>query len=763
MQFMERSLAPPKILGGSVARMQRQTFLHALQSGDEKLTQSKVLRSAINLEHESLKDALKRQFRGRCAFCETEVSTETYKFRPASDAQPYEDIAYGHLYYLWLDLAWENYYSICASCKPPQPEFFPVEGKRAKIPSLERYAEYAETSIGLWEHYPPKEKPYFLEPCVDQNIHLHLGVRWDGVLYALTQRGYATIEHFNLNSKTLIRARHQSYQRRSETLFRWVAKTRKDDGGVFVFPDQEYGGTWYLLLRRLASSVGIRRGTRPMLSMNRIRRVFLQLRETKDGAEHLRRCWLKLARHRPGVAEFRTTHPKLRISKVTSTEIVNLDSVRISNFKSIESLELDLRTRQVNNTAKTRATLIIGENATGKSSILEAIALALCSQQARDKLGLTARSLILDPAFQGSPNIRAHAESRIDARLSNGKTQTLLIAPEHLTLAEDATPYLPVFAYGAFRQYQHKALTRRPDTYIRNLFDGSILSNPEPWLLRLKPDQFAMVVRALREILSIDGEFEVIRRDYDNAQCFVVTATNEDGTPAAQSTLNVASSGFRSVLAMACDIIRGLMDKTYNPGFQNLESAHGIVLIDEVEAHLHPRWKMRIMRGLRQALPGITFIATTHDPLCLRGMEDGEVVVLHRVHAQDITAAGLATTLEARTDLPPISELRIDQLLTSDFFQLHSTDAPEMDSTLAQIGDLLKKPPEQRTPQEQIQLQRFNDDIANALPIGTSEAHRVVQEAVAEYLAQRRQSTQHEIQQLRDTTRQAIVNALRSL
>jgi predicted ATP-binding protein involved in virulence len=60
-------------------------------------------------------------------------------------------------------------------------------------------------------------------------------------------------------------------------------------------------------------------------------------------------------------------------------------------------------------------------------------------------------------------------------------------------------------------------------------------------------------------------------------------------------SLNVASSGFRTVLAMVCDILQGLMDKRLSSQFARFEEARGVVLIDEVETHLHPRWKMQIM------------------------------------------------------------------------------------------------------------------------------------------------------------------------
>ena len=61
-----------------------------------------------------------------------------------------------------------------------------------------------------------------------------------------------------------------------------------------------------------------------------------------------------------------------------------------------------------------------------------------------------------------------------------------------------------------------------------------------------------------------------------------------------------------------------------------MSHASGIVLLDEIDAHLHPRWKMRIVESLRATFSGMQFIVTTHEPLCLRGIKEQEVVVLRR-------------------------------------------------------------------------------------------------------------------------------------
>ncbi|MEF9674036.1 hypothetical protein QNM99_25510 [Pseudomonas sp. PCH446] len=88
-------------------------------------------------------------------------------------------------------------------------------------------------------------------------------------------------------------------------------------------------------------------------------------------------------------------------------------------------------------------------------------------------------------------------------------------------------------------------------------------------------------------------------------------------------------------------------------------------------------------------MPNVTFIATTHDPLCVRGMQDGEVIVMQRVASEDNPDSDWPVMVEQVVRLPNVSQLTIEQLLTSDFFSLTSTDQPDTERELAMFADLL--------------------------------------------------------------------------
>jgi len=75
------------------------------------------------------------------------------------------------------------------------------------------------------------------------------------------------------------------------------------------------------------------------------------------------------------------------------------------------------------------------------------------------------------------------------------------------------------------------------------------------------------------------------------------------------------SQGQKSLVALTGDLALRLV--TLNPNLENSLSGHGIVIIDEIELHLHPKWQQQIMLGLQETFPNIQFIVTTHSPQVL--------------------------------------------------------------------------------------------------------------------------------------------------
>ena len=102
-----------------------------------------------------------------------------------------------------------------------------------------------------------------------------------------------------------------------------------------------------------------------------------------------------------------------------------------------------------------------------------------------------------------------------------------------------------------------------------------------------------------------------------------------------EKTLNVSqlSQGEKSLMALVGDIARRL--SMMNPKLDNPLHGKGIILIDEIDMHLHPQWQRSIIQRLQMTFPNCQFILTTHSPLVI---SDTQNILVYDLDGQDITA-----------------------------------------------------------------------------------------------------------------------------
>src|SRR5262249_13884337 len=154
---------------------------------------------------------------------------------------------------------------------------------------------------------------------------------------------------------------------------------------------------------------------------------------------------------------------------------------------------------------------------------------------------------------------------------------------------------------------------------VDSLFRPSIpLIDAEAWLTSLWNSDRALfndVGAALCRLLSIDDR-KLPR--FENGKLKI-------RLPDGWRQVSDLSVGYRSMLALVVDISMGTSEKR-----RQTKEATGIVLLDEIEMHQHPSWKISVVERLRSVFPQLSFLVTTHDPLCLKGLRDREIVVLRR-------------------------------------------------------------------------------------------------------------------------------------
>jgi hypothetical protein len=90
--------------------------------------------------------------------------------------------------------------------------------------------------------------------------------------------------------------------------------------------------------------------------------------------------------------------------------------------------------------------------------------------------------------------------------------------------------------------------------------------------------------------------------------------------------LDQLSDGERSLLAIVADLVRRL--SLANPEIADPLQGAGVVLIDEIELHLHPTWQRKVVENLRTTFPNIQIIATTHSPFVIQSLRAGELINL---------------------------------------------------------------------------------------------------------------------------------------
>jgi predicted ATP-binding protein involved in virulence len=88
------------------------------------------------------------------------------------------------------------------------------------------------------------------------------------------------------------------------------------------------------------------------------------------------------------------------------------------------------------------------------------------------------------------------------------------------------------------------------------------------------------------------------------------------------------SDGQRNILALAGDIAMRMARLNPHLGERALEETPGVVLIDEIDLHLHPTWQRHLTEDLRTLFPRVQFVATTHSPFIIQTMREGETIIL---------------------------------------------------------------------------------------------------------------------------------------
>ncbi len=295
---------------------------------------------------------------------------------------------------------------------------------------------------------------------------------------------------------------------------------------------------------------------------------------------------------------------------------------------------------------------------------------------------------------------------------------------------------LVCYGYGAGRTTGNSTLSEAPETAdtCASLFDDRAdLLNPEEWFLfadyRMAKDKdplttqnFHLIKAALLKIME-EGEVT----DLDVAPVQSNGGSPRQGvrfkTPYGWVRLRDMSLGYQTLVVWLTD----LADKLFvrYPDSKNPLEEPAIVLIDEIDLHLHPSWQRKLLKSLSEIFKNTQFIATAHSPLVVQaaGDVDANVVLLRREGDQTVVV----------TDVADVRGWRLDQILTSELFGLETARSPATERKLARRAELLTKA--KRTAAEKKELAALTQEL-DAEPVGETPSERQV-DAVLQELRQR--------------------------
>lgn len=154
---------------------------------------------------------------------------------------------------------------------------------------------------------------------------------------------------------------------------------------------------------------------------------------------------------------------------------------------------------------------------------------------------------------------------------------------------------------------KNKLQQKNADLYVDKYLKRNIINEP----------QYSAVRNAISTVMDGYNNLHIQRRP--RIQMLISKENNE---------LNILqlSQGERSLLALVGDIARRLA--MMNPGLAYPLQGKGIILIDEIDLHLHPRWQRTVIRRLRETFPNCQFILTTHSPLVISDPDNIRVIKL---------------------------------------------------------------------------------------------------------------------------------------
>jgi AAA domain, putative AbiEii toxin, Type IV TA system/AAA domain len=328
------------------------------------------------------------------------------------------------------------------------------------------------------------------------------------------------------------------------------------------------------------------------------------------------------------------------VNVIESSAVPKIASIELKNIRGFEHLVLDFEARRSADPTLGNTAVIIGQNGTNKSTLLRSIALGLASSE--DAAAMLSspmgRSLGRIGATESSISVSLRDDSELvecTKRFTSDDEGRDRLRWESSANAEQFS--LLVCGYGAGRGVTGTDSGRSFRLWdgVESLFDyRAALLSPELTLRRLRDflgerDHYEKTIRAIARMVGFEDEDTTI-----------VVGKGGGGISFSGSgvgldvPLECLADGYRVAFNWIVDIYGRALSRDW---ITREGSIAALVLVDEIDQHLHPELQVRVVSELERTFPDSTFIVTTHSPLVALGCNPSQLVPLQR-KGQTVTA-----------------------------------------------------------------------------------------------------------------------------
>jgi predicted ATPase len=560
---------------------------------------------------ESVRTKLSEIYYGKCAYSEE-------KLTPVSDSNIgcYRPVSLYH----WLANEWSNIFLICPECNASAGNRFPITGTQITAPPGDRMQWRADFRTML------EEKPLLLNPEIDTpENHLYFDPK--GIIYGRTDRGRETIKVFNLNRDVLISKRKkkvETFLSKFQEILNNFAKSDWEKGNHYRDDKLIYD----ILFKKIF--VELKQAGNPQSEFSLLGRNMLEYfdsfildhfhwdkaKSTSD--ESLFSKYYQVLSNALNL--FRKTDDIIVCNKIEK-EVPFFPKDGAVDERMEKGLPFAVKAFEIqkyhgikythveNLPINARWIFLTGDNSSGKTLVLQALVVGLTGKKDKNVELVDDNCLIKIELKTKAENTINIIPSSLRKRIDNFAAY----GPGRLNIDGDI-----------FEGRQAPEKMRKTDSIFQY---ASSLYNIQEYLVNIHgrkefEKKFDAIIKSLKQLLP--WVEDIIIDESSEKKKILYRERTEDGQVLGEVPFGALSAGSKSIIAMIGDMLIELLQ---NQDVDDPAELEGIVIIDEIDIHLHAKWQREFVVRLTRMFPKIQFIASTHSPIPLLGAPPETIIL----------------------------------------------------------------------------------------------------------------------------------------